>query len=252
MRILEDEGYDMKNHGLIALQNVFKTYQLGESTIHAINSVSLAIEKGEFVAVIGPSGSGKSTLMHICSLLDNPSSGTITFEGVDTTNFSEEQLAHIRNQKVGFVFQQFNLLPRTSALENVQLPLLYTDITRHERQQRARDMLAGVGLGDRLNNTPSQLSGGQQQRVAIARALINNPEVIFADEPTGNLDTKSGREIMDLMTDLHREGKTIVLVTHESEVAAFAKRIISMRDGKIVSDRKDGKKVQMKNKGGGR
>lgn len=238
----------MKKDELITLQQVFKTYILGESTIHAINSIDLAIRKKEFVAVIGPSGSGKSTLMHICSLLDNPSSGKVLFEGIDTTDFSEEKLASIRNLKVGFVFQQFNLLPRTSALENVQLPLLYTQITRAQRNTISREILEKVGLGDRLQSTPSQLSGGQQQRVAIARALINNPEVIFADEPTGNLDTKSGEEIMEILDSLYKEGKTIVVVTHETEVAAFAKRIITMRDGKIISNEQDGKKIRLKTK----
>ena len=234
----------MDSNGLISLKHVFNTYTLGDSTIHAINDIDLSIEKREFVAIIGPSGSGKSTLMHVSSLLDNPSSGTVTFEGQDTTDFTEEQLAVVRNRKVGFVFQQFNLLPRTSALENVQLPLLYTNIARGERIARAQDMLEKVGLGERLKNTPSQLSGGQQQRVAIARALINNPEVIFADEPTGNLDTKSGEEIMNILSGLHREGRTIVLVTHETEVASVAKRVITMRDGKVVSDTRDGKKYQ--------
>ncbi|MCH7951897.1 ABC transporter ATP-binding protein [Patescibacteria group bacterium] len=238
----------MKKDELITLQQVFKTYILGESTIHAINSIDLAIRKKEFVAVIGPSGSGKSTLMHICSLLDNPSSGKVLFEGINTTDFSEEKLASIRNLKVGFVFQQFNLLPRTSALENVQLPLLYTQITRAQRYTMSREILEKVGLGDRLQSTPSQLSGGQQQRVAIARALINNPEVIFADEPTGNLDTKSGEEIMEILDSLYKEGKTIVVVTHETEVAAFAKRIITMRDGKIISDEQDGKNIRLKTK----
>ena len=234
----------MDRNGLISLNHVFKTYTLGESTIHAINDIDLSIEKQEFVAIIGPSGSGKSTLMHVCSLLDTPSSGIVRFENQDTTDFTEEQLAVVRNRKVGFVFQQFNLLPRTSALENVQLPLLYTNTLRSERISRAQEMLEKVGLGQRLKNTPAQLSGGQQQRVAIARALINDPEVIFADEPTGNLDTKSGEEIMNILSGLHSEGRTVVLVTHETEVASVAKRVITMRDGKVVSDKRDGKKYK--------
>ena len=237
-------AHDMDSNALISLNHVFKTYTLGDSTIHAINDIDLSIHKREFVAIIGPSGSGKSTLMHVSSLLDNPSSGKVTFEGQDTTDFTEEQLAVVRNRKVGFVFQQFNLLPRTSALENVQLPLLYTNTLRSERISRAQAMLEKVGLGQRLKNTPSQLSGGQQQRVAIARALINNPEVIFADEPTGNLDTKSGEEIMKILSGLHREGRSVVLVTHETDVASVAKRVIRMRDGKVVSDERDGKKYR--------
>lgn len=229
-------------HPLIRLKNVSKNYSLGEATFQALKNVNLEISTGEFVAIIGPSGSGKSTLMHTCSLLDNPTQGSILFEGIDTTDFSESKLAGIRNQKIGFIFQQFNLLSRTSALENVQLPLIYGNKSNRVRHEKAKAMLEKVGLSERLANTPAQLSGGQQQRVAIARALINDPSVVFADEPTGNLDSKSGQEIMHMLSNLHKEGKTVIVVTHDKEIAAYAKRIITIRDGEIVADEKNGKK----------
>lgn len=210
--------------------------------VTALDQANLNIYPGEFTAIIGPSGSGKSTLMHIMGLLDIPTSGQVFFNKTNTSRFTEEELALLRNKKIGFVFQQFNLLPRTSALGNVQLPLIYSSTPRVKRKTLAREMLTKVGLVDRMRNTPAQLSGGQQQRVAIARALINNPSIIFADEPTGNLDTKAGDEIMKIFSGLHHEGKTIILVTHEAEIAAFAHRIITMRDGKIISDRLNGKK----------
>ncbi len=214
----------------------------------ALDNASIEIYPGEFTSIIGPSGSGKSTLMHIMGLLDLPTSGQIFFNKTNTSHFTEEDLAILRNQKIGFVFQQFNLLPRTSASGNVQLPLIYSSTPRDKRKALAKQMLTKVGLADRMRNTPAQLSGGQQQRVAIARALINNPSIIFADEPTGNLDTKSGAEIMKIFSDLHHEGKTIILVTHELEIAEYTHRIISMRDGKIISDKKDGKKAALKYK----
>lgn len=230
------------NKPLVQLKNVFKIYSMGDSSIHALDDIDLRINRGEFISIIGSSGSGKSTLMHIASLLDNPSKGTVIFNGVNTTNFSETQLAKIRNKEVGFVFQQFNLLPRTTALANVTLPLIYAGISRNERKKKAAQILTKVGLGDRLQNLSNQLSGGQRQRVAIARALVNEPSVIFADEPTGNLDTKSGKEIMQILQNLQKEGKTIIIVTHEAEIAAYTNRIITLSDGKIISDQKSRKK----------
>lgn len=225
----------------MSLHQVCKIYQLGEQELYALDDISLDIYEGEFIAVIGPSGSGKSTFLHMASLLDKPSKGQILVKGTETTNFTEEERAKIRNEEIGFVFQQFNLLPKTSALENVALPLVYANTPKEERDQRARDILEKVGLGDRLQNTPAQLSGGQQQRVAIARALVNEPSIIFADEPTGNLDTQSGEEVKRILKDLHTEGKTIVMVTHEQKMAEIAERTIVLRDGKVESDTKNGK-----------
>jgi len=216
----------------LILDQVTKAYGL----VTALDRVTVKIYPGEFTAVMGPSGSGKSTLMHIMGLLDTPTRGKVMFEGKETSRFNEAQLAKLRNRRIGFVFQQFNLLARTSAMGNVQLPLIYAGVPREERKRRAEEMLTKVGLGERLQNTPAQLSGGQQQRVAIARALINDPAIIFADEPTGNLDTKSGEEIMKIFSDLHDEGKTIILVTHEHDIAAYAQRTITIRDGKVVEN----------------
>lgn len=221
---------------VVSIQNVSKTYTLGDTTFHALRDVSLSIHKGEFVAIIGPSGSGKSTLMHIIGLLDRASDGHVLLEGKDVSTLSQEQLARERNKHIGFVFQFFNLLPRTSALDNVILPLMYSKVPKEEWQTRARNLLNIVGLSERLHHTPSQLSGGQQQRVAIARALVNEPSVILADEPTGNLDSKSGQEIMDFLKNLNREGNTIVLVTHEPDIARQTKRIVEVKDGRIVKD----------------
>jgi macrolide transport system ATP-binding/permease protein len=219
---------------MIKVENLRKTYQMGEVEVRALDGVSLAIEQGEYVAIIGASGSGKSTLMHILGLLDVPDSGTFEIDGQDVTSFSDTELASFRNRIMGFVFQQFNLLARTSALENVALPLIYS---RHgKKSDAARKMLELVGLSDRMSHHPNELSGGQQQRVAIARALVNNPSVIFADEPTGNLDSKSAREIMEVMSELHARGLTIILVTHDSNVANHAQRIIEIKDGKILAD----------------
>lgn len=229
------------SESVLSLQEVCKIYQLGEQELYALCDVTLDIHEGEFVAVIGPSGSGKSTFLHMASLLDKPSKGHIFIRGTETTNFSEEERAKLRNEEIGFVFQQFNLLPKTSALENVALPLVYANTPKGERDARAKEILEKVGLGDRLNNTPAQLSGGQQQRVAIARALVNEPAIIFADEPTGNLDTQSGEEIKQILQELHHEGKTIVMVTHEQEMAEIAQRTIVLRDGKVESDTKNGK-----------
>jgi len=226
-----------KNKVILELKNVVKTYISGNSQFNALDGVSLKIMEGEFVSITGPSGSGKSTLMHIIGLLDNPTSGEVLLENKDISQLKENQLAQIRNVTLGFVFQQFNLLARTPSLENAMLPLLYSDIPKSEREPIALEMLTKVGLSDKIKNTPAQLSGGQQQRVAIARALVNNPKIILADEPTGNLDSKSGKEIIELFHYLNKkEGRTIVLVTHDIELAKQANRIIIIKDGKISTD----------------
>lgn len=223
---------------LLELHNVSKHYHLGDEVIKALEKVDFSVDQGEFVAVMGPSGSGKSTFLQVASMLAEPSSGKILLKGKDVTEFNEIERARLRNKEIGFVFQQFNLLARTSAVENVALPLVYAGIEPAEQRKRSISLLERVGLGDRLNNAPAQLSGGQQQRVAIARALINEPSIIFADEPTGNLDSKSGDEIKKLLTELWKEGSTIIMVTHEDDVAAIAKRRVIFRDGKILSDTK--------------
>lgn len=220
---------------LISLKNVTKSYKLGDDNIvDALKGVNIEIKKGEFVSIVGPSGSGKSTLMHIIGILDKPSSGQVILEGKDIATQSEEELAVLRNRHIGFVFQAFNLLTKTTSVDNVELPLVYSGIKKVERDIRAIEALKNVGLGERLYHTPSQLSGGQQQRVAIARALISNPSLILADEPTGNLDSKSGKEIMDLLKTLNKNGNTIVLVTHDMEIAKNAKRQIIIKDGQVV------------------
>ena len=218
---------------MIQADDLTKVYQMGDSEVRALDGASFTIDKGEMVAIMGPSGSGKSTLMHIVGLLDNPTSGQILLSGKDISKLKEEALAKTRNITLGFVFQQFNLLAKTSAIENVGLPLLYSDIPKNQRNDLAMEMLIKVGLESKAPNTPAQLSGGQQQRVAIARALVNNPKIILADEPTGNLDSKSGTEIINLFHQLHKEGRTIVLVTHDMDLAKQAERIIIIRDGKI-------------------
>ncbi len=219
---------------ILELKNVSKSYCSNDNIFYALKNVSLKINEGEFVSITGPSGSGKSTLMHIVGLLDNPTSGQILLNGKDISNLKEHQLAQIRNVTLGFVFQQFNLLPKTSALENVMLPLLYSDVPKKDRDDLALEMLDKVGLSDKIKNTPGQLSGGQQQRVAIARALINNPQIVLADEPTGNLDSKSGKSVMEFFHKLHQEGRTIVFVTHDMELAKEAERLIIIKDGQIV------------------
>lgn len=221
---------------LLQLKNVSKHYRIGDQVIKALNDVTLTVDQGEFISVMGPSGSGKSTFLQIASILATPSSGEILLKDKDVTKYNEVERARLRNKEIGFIFQQFNLLARTSALENVALPLVYAGVNPAERKRRATDMLEKVGLGDRLQNTPAQLSGGQQQRVAIARALINEPAIIFADEPTGNLDSKSGEDIKRLLKELNKEGKTIIMVTHEAEDAAIAKRLVLFRDGQKLSD----------------
>jgi len=221
---------------LFVLESVTKIYKMDEVEVRALDGASLTINDGEFVAIMGPSGSGKSTVMHLLGCLDRPTSGKIFLEGLDLSQATDNQLAGIRNAKVGFVFQQFNLLPRESALRNVETPAIYTRIKRSERMRRAKELLERVGLGDRLFHFPSQLSGGERQRVAIARALVNNPKILLADEPTGNLDTKTGAEILALFENLHREGRTIVLVTHDRRVAEYASRALYMQDGRIVRE----------------
>lgn len=223
---------------VLQLDHVSKLYHLGDTTIHALDDINLEVDEGEYVAVMGQSGSGKSTLLQIASFLDLPTSGGIYLRGKKVEKYKETELAKLRNVEIGFVFQQFNLLPKTSAIDNVSLPLVYANVPESERKKRATKMLEQVGLGDRLGNTRAQLSGGQQQRVAIARALINNPAILFADEPTGNLDSKSGDEIMEMFDQLNKSGKTIIVVTHEPIIAKHAKRQIVMRDGKIISDSK--------------
>ena len=215
---------------------VHKYYDLGETKVHALRGATVQIERGEFVAIMGASGSGKSTFMNILGCLDKPTSGRYLLEGIEASSLSKKELAAIRNRKIGFVFQGFNLLARTSALENVELPTLYAHISKDEGQKRARNALALVGLGDRMEHFHSQLSGGQQQRVAIARALVNHPSILLADEPTGNLDSRTSVEIMDIFQKLNNDGLTVVLVTHEFDVAQFAKRSIQFRDGKICRD----------------
>ena len=222
---------------VIALENVHKTYDLGEIQVHALRGVSLEIRRGEFVAIMGASGSGKSTLMNILGCLDRPSKGRYLLDGIDVSQLSKVELAHIRNKKIGFVFQQFNLLSRTTALENVELPTLYAGIPPEERSKRAKESLERVGLADRAMHHPSQLSGGQQQRVAIARALVNKPAILLADEPTGNLDSRTSVEIMDILQRLNEnEGLTVVLVTHEPDIANYSQRALEFRDGKMRKD----------------
>ena len=222
---------------LIEIRDLRKTYDVGDEPVHALDGVSTAIDSGEFVAIMGASGSGKSTMLNILGCLDTPTSGSYLLDGIEVARRSRRELAIIRNRKLGFVFQNFNLLPRTSAIEQVELPDLYMGrLSRHDRRRRAIELLRRVGLGGRIGHTPAQLSGGQQQRVAIARALMNEPPVLFADEPTGNLDTKSSIEIMQLFTELSREGITIIMVTHEDDIAAYARRHLVMKDGKLVKD----------------
>lgn len=228
---------------MIALQKLMKIYQMGDSTVHALDGVSLFIGQGEFVAITGPSGSGKSTLMNILGCLDRPSSGSYQLDGAEVATLNDDQLALTRNKKIGFVFQNFNLLPRISALHNIALPLVYAGVAEKERLDRSLTVLTKVGLAERRDHRPNELSGGQRQRIAIARALVNDPAILIADEPTGNLDTKSSLEIMDIFCDLHKQGRTIIMVTHEPDIAAYADRVVHVRDGRILKDEQNADRV---------
>lgn len=221
---------------LITITDIGRKYVIGAETIHAIKSVTLTINKGEFVALMGPSGSGKSTLMNILGCLDTPTKGEYILNGINVSQMTDSELAEVRNKEIGFVFQTFNLLPRSSAQDNVALPLVYAGVSKKERDERATAALTNVGLANRLHHKPNELSGGQRQRVAVARALINNPSIILADEPTGNLDTKTSIEIMGLIEEIHAKGNTIILVTHEEDIAQHAHRIVRMRDGLVEDD----------------
>jgi putative ABC transport system ATP-binding protein len=221
---------------VIHIEGVTKLYQMGDETIRALRGVALKIQRNEYLAIMGPSGSGKSTLMNMLGCLDTPTAGHYEFSGKDVSAMTDDELAEIRNREIGFVFQTFNLLPRSNALHNVELPLIYAGVPRHDRIERARQALENVGLGDRMHHRPNELSGGQRQRVAIARALVTRPSIILADEPTGNLDSRTGVEIMDLFERLYDQGNTIIVVTHEEDIARHARRIVRLRDGLIESD----------------
>ncbi|HLU51836.1 MAG TPA: ABC transporter ATP-binding protein [Flavobacteriaceae bacterium] len=221
---------------VIKIRNIKRDFKMGQEILHVLKGIDLDIIKGEYVALMGPSGSGKSTLMNILGCLDSPTSGEYELNGSKVSDMSDDQLAEIRNKEIGFIFQTFNLLPRTTALENVALPMIYAGINKEERTKRAKQVLTDVGLSDRMDHKPNELSGGQRQRVAVARALVNNPSIILADEPTGNLDTKTSIEIMNLIDNIHQGGNTVILVTHEEDIAQRAKRIIRLRDGMIESD----------------
>ena len=221
---------------VIDINKIGKTYKIGEVVVNALETIDLKIEKGEYVALMGPSGSGKSTLMNILGCLDTPSRGSYKLNGIDVSHMTDNELAEIRNKEIGFIFQTFNLLPRNSSLENVALPLVYAGIGKTKRLETAKKALVSVGLGDRVEHKPNELSGGQRQRVAIARALVNKPAIILADEPTGNLDTKTSHEIMDLLEEIHKKGNTVIIVTHEEDIAKRAKRIVRLRDGIVESD----------------
>lgn len=229
---IDDKG----NGEIIHLEHIQKSYYIGAEKVSVLRDIQLSVHQGEFISIMGPSGAGKSTLMNILGCLDRPTEGSYVLDGSEVSNLDDNQLAVIRNQKIGFVFQSFNLLPRLSALDNVILPMIYGNVDKHERKTRAEKMLTSVGLGDRIDYMPSEMSGGQRQRVAIARALINHPAIIMADEPTGNLDSKSTSEVMEIFTGLHESGKTIILVTHELDVANFATRHVILSDGYISRD----------------
>jgi putative ABC transport system ATP-binding protein len=225
---------------VIELKDISKAYQMGTQTVHALRGVDLHINDGEFLAIMGPSGSGKSTMMNVIGCLDQPTGGVYKLDGTDVSQMSDDELASVRNKRIGFVFQQFNLLSRTPALQQVEMPLMYAGVDRKERRERARQALTAVGLGERMDHRPDELSGGQQQRVAIARALVAEPTLILADEPTGNLDTASGQEILNIFDDLNERGITIVFVTHDPEVSERAKRVVHLRDGQVEHDKRNG------------
>src|SRR5262245_49862240 len=222
---------------LIDIRDITKVYVMGQEKVHALSGVTLGVDRGEYVAIMGPSGSGKSTLMNLIGCLDTPTAGSYVLNGREVARMTDDELAAIRNQEIGFVFQTFNLLPRTNALQQVELPLVYSGLSRKDRRERAVQALDAVGLSDRMNHMPNEMSGGQRQRVAIARALINNPSILLADEPTGNLDSQTGAEIMALFDELNQRGNTIVLVTHEEDIAAHARRVVRLLDGKVRDDR---------------
>ncbi|HKK11420.1 MAG TPA: ABC transporter ATP-binding protein [Flavobacteriaceae bacterium] len=224
---------------IIKIRNIIRDFELGQEIVHVLKGIDLDISKGEYVAIMGPSGSGKSTLMNLLGCLDTPTAGSYILNGKDVSQMSDDELADIRNKEIGFVFQTFNLLPRTTALDNVALPMVYAGASKKDRTERAKEVLMDVGLADRMDHRPNQLSGGQRQRVAVGRALVNKPSIILADEPTGNLDSKTGVEIMNLFEDIHKAGNTIIVVTHEEEIASHADRIIRLRDGMIESDTKN-------------
>lgn len=224
---------------VITTQDLTKTYDMGATKVHALRGVDVSVSENDFVALMGPSGSGKSTLMNLFGCLDTPTAGTYILDGINVSTMTDSELAEVRNRKIGFVFQTFNLLPRLSALDNVALPLVYSGMSKADREARAQEVLTQVGLGDRVDHKPNELSGGQRQRVAIARALVNNPSIILADEPTGNLDTKTSIEIMAIFEKIHRQGNTVILVTHEPDIAEHAHRIVRLRDGKVESDERN-------------
>jgi putative ABC transport system ATP-binding protein len=242
--VAQDESNSENQEGimktLIDIKNMYKIYEMGSEKVHALDGIDIAIHEKEFVAIIGPSGSGKSTLMNMIGCLDSPTSGEYYIEGINIAKYSETELAHMRNAKIGFIFQQFNLFRRLSALENVEMPAKYMRVPRQERREKALKALDLVGLSDRVHHRPTELSGGQQQRVAIARSLVNDPPIILADEPTGNLDSKSGKDIMNMIKSLHEQGNTVILITHDVDIATKADRVIHLKDGKITSDIKRG------------
>lgn len=232
----------MDQGALIEMRQITKIYKMGSESVEALKAIDLSVGANEFVALMGPSGSGKSTLMNIIGCLDSPTSGVYMLNGVDVSSMEDADLANVRNHKIGFIFQTFNLMPRISALENVALPLIYAGMDKKTRIEKAMRVIDSVGLADRMHHRPNELSGGQRQRVAIARALVNDPAIILADEPTGNLDSKTSEEIMNILTEIHRLGNTIILVTHEADIAEYAKRLVKLRDGRIESDQQFSKK----------